>query len=88
MTRGELIEDFKEIVAFYLKTPQENSVEVEQKNKHVYGIDGLARILGCSKSHASKLKGKGLFDKAIVQNGRKIIIDKEMALELFNKKDY
>lgn len=86
MTRGELIEDFMEVVAFYLKAPQE--IFVEQKNEHVYGIDGLARILGCSKSHASKLKGKGIFDKAIVQNGRKIIIDKEKALELFNKKDY
>jgi hypothetical protein len=39
--------------------------------------------LGCSKNHAGKLKSKGIFDEAIIQNGRKIIIDSEKALELF-----
>ena len=51
--------------------------------KYVYGLSGLAKILGCSKNHAGKLKSKGIFDEAIIQNGRKIIIDSEKALELF-----
>ena len=51
--------------------------------KYVYGLSGLAGILGCSKNHAGKLKSKGIFDDAIIQNGRKIIIDSEKALELF-----
>lgn len=53
--------------------------------KYVYGLSGLARLLGCSKNHAGKLKSKGIFDEAIIQNGRKIIIDSEKALTLFKK---
>jgi hypothetical protein len=71
-----------------LANASSQEVSIEQKKEYAYGLDGLARIIGCSKSHASKLKGEGLFDDAIVQNGRKIIIDKEKALELFNKKYY
>ncbi|UWX66175.1 DUF3853 family protein [Empedobacter stercoris] len=57
------------------------------KIEYVYGINGLAKLLGCSKSHASKLKSEGIFDEAIIQNGRKIIVNKDKALELFNNKD-
>ena len=87
MTKGEFVQIFRELLC---QNPNSSSQEVsiEQKKEYAYGLDGLARIIGCSKSHASKLKGKGLFDDAIVQNGRKIIIDKEKALELFNKKYY
>ncbi|AQW96144.1 DUF3853 family protein [Elizabethkingia anophelis] len=63
------------------------SVIKEEKKEYVYGISGLAKILGCSKNHAGRLKSSGLLDGAILQNGRKIIIDKEKALELFNKKN-
>lgn len=64
-----------------------NPIEENRKDapNYVYGIAGLARLLGCSKGHASKLKAEGLFDEAIIQNGRKIIIDSEKALELFKK---
>ncbi len=53
--------------------------------EYVYGIDGLAKILGCSKTTAQTIKSSGILDKAIIQNGRKIIIDKEQALELFKQ---
>lgn len=60
------------------------SVSVEKK--YEYGLKGLAKILGCSVSKASEVKSSGLLDKAIIQNGNIIIIDKEMALALFGKK--
>ena len=53
--------------------------------KYVHGLAGLAKILGCSKNHAGKLKISGIFDEAIIQNGRKIIIDSEKALKLFKE---
>lgn len=62
------------------------AITTEDKKEYVYGISGLAKILGCSKNHAGRLKNSGLLDAAIIQNGRKIIVDKEKALELFNKK--
>ncbi len=66
-----------------LKMPNEE-IKKDAPN-YVYGISGLAKLLGCSKGHASKLKAEGLFDEAIIQNGRKIIIDSDKALELFKK---
>ena len=58
----------------------------DNRTKYVYGLSGLADLLGCSKNHAGKLKGTGIFDEAIIQNGRKIIIDSEKALELFKNR--
>jgi hypothetical protein len=64
--------------------------KIEEKtinqSKYVYGIAGLANLLGCSKNHAGKLKSSGRFDDAIIQNGRKIIVDSEKALELFKNR--
>lgn len=56
-------------------------------NKYEYGIKGLAKILGCSRSRANKIKKSGILDEAIYQDGKIIIIDREKALELFNRKN-
>ena len=52
-------------------------------NKYEYGLKGLAKILGCSISKASKIKSSGILDEAIIQKGNIIIIDKKKAIELF-----
>ena len=78
LTVGEL----KELLNSTTKQPVPEKI-IDTK-EYVYGLNGLAKILGCSKTHASRLKSTGLFDSAIIQNGRKIIIDKKKALELFN----
>lgn len=87
ITIGELIE-FLNSNSKIITTniPESNDSLVFSNNKHAHGIVGLAKILGCSKTHAQRLKSSGLFDPAIIQNGRKIIIDKEEALKLFNNK--
>jgi len=56
------------------------------KRKHVYGINGIAKLFNCSLSTASRIKQSGKIDQAIKQFGRKIIVDAELALELFGKK--
>lgn len=82
LTIGELVE----LLDSRNPIPEEKSnVQNLINDKYVYGLSGLARLLRCSKNHAGKLKSKGIFDKAIIQNGRKIIIDSEKALELFKK---
>lgn len=58
---------------------------VAKNKKYEYGLKGLAKILGCSRSTASKIKNSGILDEAICQNGKLIIIDKEKALELLKK---
>lgn len=60
--------------------------EKPMQKKYVYGIKGLADILGCSKTHAQTIKNSGQLDKAIIQNGRKIIIDAQLAITLFQKR--
>jgi hypothetical protein len=50
--------------------------------KYVYGIRGLAKLLGCSIQTANMVKKRGVLSPAISQVGRKIIIDADMALEL------
>ena len=82
MTLGDFLQ------AFQKYTEPSNKIEIEtvEKKEYVYGINGLADLIGCSKTHASRLKSQGIFDEAIIQRGRTIIIDKEKALELFNNK--
>lgn len=64
----------------------EVSKNLSSDKKYEYGLKGLAKILGCSVSKASEVKSSGILDKAIIQNGNIIIIDKEKALQLFGKK--
>lgn len=57
----------------------------EEKREYVYGLKGLAKLLGCSKATASKIKSSGQINEAISQNGKIIVIDKLKALELLGK---
>lgn len=50
--------------------------------KYAYGIRGISKIFDCSVSTANRIKKSGVIDEAIIQNGRKIIIDVDQALEL------
>lgn len=61
----------------------EVSKNFSSDDKYEYGLKGLAKILGCSISKASKIKSSGILDGAIIQKGNIIIIDKKKAMELF-----
>lgn len=61
----------------------EISKNLNSENMYEYGLKGLAKILGCSVSKASKIKSSGILDEAIIQKGNIIIIDKKKAIELF-----
>ena len=72
--KTELMEEIqKQFLAFF------------PKKKYEYGIKGLAKILGCSRAKASKIKNSGVIDEAIFQNGKIIVIDIEKALQLLDK---
>lgn len=76
------VREFKELLKSELPAPE---VKVEQK-KYVYGLEGLAEIFGCTKATAWRIKDSGKIDKAISQAGRKIVVDKELALKLYKLK--
>lgn len=56
------------------------------EKKYVYGLAGLASLLGCSKRRAWEIKSSGKIEAAVTQQGRTIIIDAEKALELLRQK--
>ena len=47
-----------------------------------YGIEGIARVFGCSVPTANRIKKSGIIDKAITQIERKIVVDADLALSL------
>ncbi len=53
--------------------------------EYVYGISGLAELLGCSPSTASNIKRSGIIDAAITQHQRTIIIHSATVLSLLRK---
>lgn len=72
-----------------LKALLQNSMlgqNIERQKKLVYGLQGLADLLHCTKRHASKIKSSGILNEAIKQRGRTIVIDSDLALELFGNR--
>lgn len=57
----------------------------EKKDNYVYGYKGIASIFQCSIKSAQRLKQSGKIDKAIIQEGRKIKVDVDIALKLLQK---
>lgn len=78
----DLIED--SIVMKNENYEKSGNTNVSEK-KYVYGISGIQILLNCSESSAKRLKKSGVINDAIIQNGRKIIVDSELALNLIRK---
>lgn len=53
--------------------------------RFVYGIKGIAQIFGVSERQARYIKSSGTINKAIKQQGRTIVTDAALALQLFGK---
>lgn len=64
------------------------SDQVDEKKpserKYVYGIKGIANLFDCSIATANRIKASGAINGAIIQRNRRIIVDAEKALELFD----
>lgn len=79
LTVGQFISLLNEVIR-----PQ--TVTAQPAKKYVHGITGIAELFGCSKTTANAIKQSGIIDKAIIQIGRKITIDAELALSLAGKR--
>ena len=55
-------------------------------HRMVYGLKGIRDLFGCSHVTAQRYKDSFL-QPAIKQKGRKIVVDAELALELFNQRE-
>lgn len=65
---------------------QATKVELHDEKKYVYGILGIRKLFSVSHATACRYKETVIKD-AVMQNGRKIIVDSDKALELFNAKN-
>jgi hypothetical protein len=70
-----------------LHTKKEVQVDVKDytDSKYVFGISGIARLFGCSRATAQGYKKEKWMQPAISQNGRKIVVNSELALKAFNQ---
>jgi hypothetical protein len=65
--------------------PQKEKAEKESPKKYVYGLAGIRKLFNISHATAQRYKDTIIAD-ACFQQGRKIIVDVDKALELFSKK--
>lgn len=56
--------------------------EVVPEKHYEYGIEGIAKVFGCSIPTANRIKKSGVITPAITQVGRKIVVDADLALKL------
>ena len=60
------------------QTSDRNSKSSNPYDNYVYGLSGLAKLIGCSKSTALKIKDSGKIPFAKI--GMKFIFDKEKVM--------
>lgn len=90
-TLGDLVEVLKEELDFANESGKdEKGNTLSSGSRHyVRGMKELAKALHCSTSTAQRIKSSGVIDAAISQNGKVVVIDVELALDILrvsNKK--
>ena len=64
---------------------QRSDFPVASTGRLVFGLKGIQELLGCSHKTAQYYKDH-VIQEAVRQNGRKIVTDAELALQLFNQR--
>lgn len=75
--------EFRSLISSAIPPAKE---EPPKEKKLVYGYDGIAGLLKCSRTAVYRLKSSGKIDSAIMQDGRKIIADAEKLLDIMKLK--
>lgn len=65
---------------------QETVQEEMESKKYVYGLAGIRKLFNISHATAQRYKDT-IIKAAVMQQGRKIIVDKSAALKLFKEYD-
>ncbi len=87
----EFIEALRIGLGLSLLGEDEPHTDCSPQKHYIYGMKGLAQLLGCSLSTANRIKKSGVLNAAIVQRGKIIVIDSDLALDLLrthNKRKY
>ena len=65
--------------------PGESQEVVKPTGRLVYGLRGIQDLFHCSHKQAQFYKDH-VIQEAVSQNGRKIVVDADLALKLFNER--
>ena len=74
------IGQFKDLMRDLTCTP---APKQDTEKRYVYGLKGIEELFGVSHATAQHYKDSFL-QPAVIQNGRKIMIDVDLAVELFH----
>ena len=83
LTIGQFWELFEERYGKQL-LPSQNDTAKKSGN-YVYGLRGIEQLFGVSHKTAQYYKDH-IINEAVMQNGRKIVVDADLALQLFNER--
>lgn len=84
LTVGQLREVLKETTPNGNLIPIEVREQADPAKRFVYGLGGIRRLFGVSHTTAQRYKDT-IIKEAVKQNGKKIVVDADKALELFNQ---
>lgn len=76
------VEEFIDAIKTGLNIESESTQQCEVQKHYVYGLQGIADLLGCSKATASRIKASGILDTAISQHGKVIVTDADLAIDI------
>jgi hypothetical protein len=85
LTVGEYLELVDNIYKKHNSNKKDKPESIDSDLCH--GLEGIAKLLGCSNRHASRVKKSGKIDRAITQDGRTIIVKKSVLLECLAEVD-
>ena len=76
--------DIKQMISDAVREAALTAIAENEENRRnfVYGLKGLALLLGCSISTAERLRQSGILDQAIIAHKGLLVIDADMALDL------
>ena len=57
---------------------------ISSKKHYIYGLKGLCSLLGCSLSTAARVKKSGVIDAATSQQGKIVVFDADLVIDLLN----
>ncbi len=85
MTIGEFRALLREELGRFMTPAPEAGCTTQSHGRLVYGLDGIRGLFNCSHKQAQFYKDH-VIQEAVSQHGRKIVVDADKALELFNQR--
>ena len=74
-----------EVIDQAVKASMQRNSAPKNELQLVYGIKGIADLFGVSERQARSIKRSGVISRAIRQQGRTIVTDATLALQLFGR---